>query len=452
MNTTIKALCKGVAVSAVSMIIALAGVGFYSALMLLVIAMEEGGENLTVHALPFAEAALLLAQGVGFEVGSFKLTITPLLLTALIIGMIRAFTVRWGVSRPSLVGGMLSWAVLTMILASGVEVQLTDAMWLVIVKSMGVFLCGYALALPSASTAMTTVRARLHDAIGAPVRRILRICLTGWLGITAVYLVFAVVTAVIWIILNHGTVGELFTLSDMQIGSRILTTFACIIWLPNICLWALSWLFGAGFSIGDVAAFSLWTSHADGLPAVPVFGIFPNAVDDDPIRIMLMMIPFITGLTIGMLTMLLPQGFAIRPPLQQQLDHRLMLRVFAGSALSLCATAALVSATFALAFACSNGALGQQRLARVGVNVIQSTRTVGQSTGLGLLAAWLLVLVGVYAVFGLRWARERYLRAHTNRSASEGDATERKSTITPRVVNSTSTLKEEQGDNNEPTD
>ena len=66
MNGVVKGLCKGAAVSAVTVVIALTGVGFYLALMLLVIAMEEGGENLTVHALPFAQTTLLLAQGIGF--------------------------------------------------------------------------------------------------------------------------------------------------------------------------------------------------------------------------------------------------------------------------------------------------------------------------------------------------------------------------------------------------
>lgn len=92
MNGVVKGLCKGAAVSAVTVVIALTGVGFYLALMLLVIAMEEGGENLTVHALPFAQTTLLLAQGIGFDWGSFRLTITPLLLTLLIIGMIRALS------------------------------------------------------------------------------------------------------------------------------------------------------------------------------------------------------------------------------------------------------------------------------------------------------------------------------------------------------------------------
>ena len=96
MNGVVKGLCKGAAVSAVTVVIALTGVGFYLALMLLVIAMEEGGENLTVHALPFAQTTLLLAQGIGFDWGAFRLTITPLLLTLLIIGMIRAWCLAMG--------------------------------------------------------------------------------------------------------------------------------------------------------------------------------------------------------------------------------------------------------------------------------------------------------------------------------------------------------------------
>ena len=69
MNGVVKGLCKGAAVSAVTVVIALTGVGFYLALMLLVIAMEEGGENLTVHALPFAQTTLLARSGHRLRLG-----------------------------------------------------------------------------------------------------------------------------------------------------------------------------------------------------------------------------------------------------------------------------------------------------------------------------------------------------------------------------------------------
>ena len=213
-------------------------------------------------------------------------------------------------------------------------------------------------------------------------------------------------------------------------------------------------MFGGGFSVGDVATFTLWVSRSDGLPAVPMFGVFPDAVDNDPLRIVLMLLPLVIGLIAGLTVMLLPRCFGIGIPRTfQEYDHRSIAKDFICSAVALCLTAAMVSVAFAALFACSNGALGHQRLSHVGVDVMQSTRIIGQATLVGLFTAWLLVLVGVYAVFGIRWARERHTGQRRERISQPHDGvTNHESAITPRVVNSTHQAKEEQGDNNESAD
>ena len=152
--------------------------------------------------------------------------------------------------------------------------------------------------------------------------------------------------------------------------------------------------------------------------------------------------------------MLLPRCFGIGIPRTfQEYDHRSIAKDFICSAVALCLTAAMVSVAFAALFACSNGALGHQRLSHVGVDVMQSTRIIGQATLVGLFTAWLLVLVGVYAVFGIRWARERHTGQRRERISQPHDGvTNHESAITPRVVSSTQQTKEEQGDNNESSD
>ena len=84
---------------------------------------------------------------------------------------------------------------------------------------------------------------------------------------------------------------SLFELSGMENGSRILTTLAMLIWLPNLMLWAISWLFGAGFSIGELANFTLWMGQSNGLPAVPAFGILPEPIADNLWRTVMLEIP-----------------------------------------------------------------------------------------------------------------------------------------------------------------
>lgn len=444
MNAALKDVGKGIGAAAISVVIAMAGIGLYLVLTLLVIAMEEGGENLSVYAMPCTETALLLAQGVGFDLGSFRLTITPLLLTLLLIGMIRAFCLRWKVRLPGYAGGLVCWVAVALTMAGGVNVTIFDPAWLIAIKSALVFSLGWFTAYIGLSDVMNRVRTWIRGTLSASIRNAVFCALAMTLCITAWYLILGLVCVIVWISLNHGTIGELFALSDMQIGSRILTTAACIVWLPNLCLWAVSWLFGPGFSIGDIASFSLWIGQSDGLPAVPIFGAFPDAVDSDPVRIALMMIPIVTGCVAGMLIMILPQGLHIRAPKTgDRHDPVRMVRLFAKPVIISLATIALVSTIFALLFVCSNGALGHARLSHVGVDVMQSTRTIGQGTALGLLVAWLLVLIGVYAIFGIRWAR-RALRRSSGTAVDAGDAvSEVQPTADSRTVFSMPTTKEE---------
>ena len=453
MNGIVKGLCRGAAVAAATTVIALAGVGFYLALMLLVIAMEEGGANLTVHALPCAEAVLLLAQGVGFDVGAFRLTIMPLLLTVLIIGMIRAWCLRWGAGWPVFLGGLCTWLAVMAFMASNMEVHLVDPLWMIILKCAAVFTLGFGTALCGTPSVRESLSERFHAWTGPTIRSVGRVSAATAAILIAVYLAMGVGTLLAWIALNHGTVAELFTRADMQIGSRILTTIACLVWMPNLCIWAVSWLFGGGFAVGDVATFSLWVGQSDGLPAVPVFGLFPDAIDSDPLRIALMVIPLAVGLVAGLVVMLSPHGFAVRTPRTlEEYDHRSMAKVFIASVLTVCLSAAMVSAVFAALFACSNGALGHQRLSRVGVDVMQSTRIVGQAAFAGMMMAWILTLVGVYAVFGIRWARERYADRRLERVSQPEYGVTNHEPAAPRVVSSTQQAKEEQGDNNESSD
>ena len=83
MMANLKYWLKGLAVAALSMVVYAGALGCYIALMLLVISMEEGGDNLSAFSVSLTEAVVLLSQGSGFKTGSITLTIMPLLLTVL---------------------------------------------------------------------------------------------------------------------------------------------------------------------------------------------------------------------------------------------------------------------------------------------------------------------------------------------------------------------------------
>ena len=56
-------------------------------------------------------------------------------------------------------------------------------------------------------------------------------------AILSIYLAIGLITVIVWSVRNHAAVVSLFELSGMETGSRILTTVAMLIWLPNVMLW-----------------------------------------------------------------------------------------------------------------------------------------------------------------------------------------------------------------------
>ena len=437
MMTHLKYWLKGLAVAATSMIVYAVALGCYIALMLLVISMEEGGDNLSALSVPLTEAVVLLSQGIGFQAGAITLTILPLLLTVLLIALIASFATRFGTDIRGFVSGLVFWELMNVFFAHSVEVTLLDQLPGVMWKSALVFIVGYAVAAIPRSKLTSTLLEKVRAHVSAPVRRTLSIGTGLGMLLTGIYLIAGLVAVLYWCFANQSAVVKLYELSGMQTGSRILTTVA--------------WLFGSGFAIGDLASFTMWSGQGSALPGLPAFGILPQAVSTPWIRIALLCIPFVTGLLAGLAVMLFDRGFAVRinKP-DQPIDVSRLIAGFAYPAGAFCIASALVAVLSSMLFALSNGALGTKHLAHIGVQVIASTRKVGQPTALGLFSAWLIILVGMAAVFGIRWLIRRAREARG--ASSEPNTIKRESTVVPRTVNSTINNKEEQGDNNESTD
>ena len=235
----------------------------------------------------------------------------------------------------------------------------------------------------------------------------------------------------------------------MENGSRILTTLAMLIWLPNLMLWAISWLFGAGFSIGELANFTLWMGQSNGLPAVPAFGILPEPIADNLWRTVMLEIPLGIACIAGLLMIILPQGFACRPLNIRDASKRgSVLASLIYAAGSFCLSAMLTSLIATLLFAISNGSLGQHRLAHVGVDVMASTRAVGHPMAWGLAVAWLIAIVGTALVFSIGWIIERVKASRT----TSHQTVDPRRTRSDANVQQSQESKEEQDDKHEPAD
>ncbi|OZG59975.1 hypothetical protein BLEM_2150 [Bifidobacterium lemurum] len=463
MIDTLKQWGRGLLLSILAMAIFAISLGCCIALILLVVSMEEGGDNLSAHTVPLTQAVVLLSQGIGFTTSSITLTIMPLGLTMLLIALIVSLIKRMRATSPhALAAGLVGWLAINTMFRQGVEVGLTDGLGVSLLKCAGLYAVAAVCAVCANAQLRHGVAKLIRDHLSASVRH----CLTCGLILAAVllgvYALCAIGTVVSWVWMNHDAMAAVFDMAGMQTGSRVLTTIASLIWLPNLCVWACSWLFGAGFAIGELGSFTLWIGQSSGLPAVPIFGLFPNPVENDILRTALMMIPLATALILGLLVVFLPSGFAYRPMrmMHERTDKRMVLDLVYPAA-AFCLAGALVAVCSAAVFALSNGSLGEHRLAHVGVDVVQSTQSVGRPTAIGLFAAWLTALVATAAFFGIGWISRRVSQtrdthrppraaavARTASGTTDANASGQSTDLQP----SDSQPKEEQDDKHEPTD
>ena len=410
MLARLKSFGAGIAVAVLAMTIYAVALGCFIALLLLIASMEEGGTTLSNATVPLTEAVILLSQGVGFTAGAITLTLVPLLLTVMLVAMIGVLAARIGTSLPGLVSGAAAWALMSWYASQGVQVGLLDTPGVLVGKSLLVFLVGYGPVALARAPWMGAARARFWDPISPQVRRTIVFGLLAAALIVMALAVAGLLTLVTWVVMGYDGMNTLFTMTDMGTGSRIMTTIASLAWLPNLIIWALSWLVGSGFGIGEAARFTLWSGQGSDLPPLPVFGLLPQAVPDPTARFLMMAVPFIVGLIVGLIVLVAGQGFGLVTRMRaagETPGWRTTVPLLAYPAASSCLAAALVSLASTVVFALSNGALGTGRLAHVGVDVVSATQTVGHGVALGLLAAWLLALVGVGAYLGVRWVASR---------------------------------------------
>lgn len=444
MRKRIQAWLRGPIIAIGSMALYAIALGCFLALMLLVISMEEGGENLSSSTLDMTRIVVLLSQGIGFETDSLSLSIMPLLLTVLLIGLVWSFSRKICTDIRAYVSGVVVWIVINVMGTQSLPVGLLDWPALVCVKSAVVFSLGFAGAALSKGPFSGQLRELIRHHVSDGVRRTIRTGLMVGVIMMGVYLVMGLITVIVWGVLNRSAMDSLFADIGMGTGSRILTTIASLAWLPNLCIWAVSWLFGAGFHIGELATFTLWIGQGRSLPPLPVFGLLPQAVGDEGIRFAVVLIPLVVGFVAGLASMAMKSGFRIIVgSASDPLDRKDLILELAYPAGGFCLSSVVISLLSSIMFGVSNGSLGKARLKYVGVDVMQSAQAVGRPSAMGLCMAWVLALIGVAIVFGIRWIARR-------------TGAQRAATTHPRTIVSRKsiqpTTKKEHDDQHESTD
>ncbi|PLS26366.1 DUF6350 family protein [Bifidobacterium parmae] len=416
----ISALLKGGLTALGAMALYAVSLGCFIALMLLVISMEEGGESLPSSALPLTETIVLLSQGTGFTAGSIVVGVMPLLLTLLLVALVAQCASRADAGALGWASGLVVWVALNLMLSGGTGVELHDTPAVIAVKTACVWTIGYAFAAVPGSSVTANVRNRLNERISPRARRMATLvgAVTGMLSV--VLLVTALIVTIVWVVRGWSAMTALFEYDGMENGSRILTTVSSLAWLPNLAVWALSWVAGAGFHIGELGSFTMWVGQSAGLPPLPVFGLMPEAIADDRVRIVLRCLIPAFASVIALIVMLAPGLMRVRPvrPADGSDTAKRAVVAMACHLVVLVLAGTVTVGVWCGCFALSDGALGAHRLAHVGVDVPQSTLLVARSVAFGFGAAWLAVAVVLSAVYGIHWIVGRHA-ARIAQTASE---------------------------------
>jgi hypothetical protein len=190
------------------------------------------------------------------------------------------------------------------------------------------------------------LRAGLHARVPVNLRRAIR---PGLVGAFAVFGAGLVLT--LGAVVSHwGRIGQLYdALGGDPVGNSVLS-LGQLLALPNVALWAASWIAGPGFTFGAGTSITWAHSNPGLLPLIPGLGALPDP-GPLPDRLWLVaLVPVFVGALVGWRAV----GAVARLS-----SWQVKARVAAAS----CVVAAL---TLTLASALAGGSLGAARLSGVG--------------------------------------------------------------------------------------
>ena len=323
------------------------------------------------RALSVGSSAWLLAHGAQLSSGPATISLMPMLLTAitLVVATIAARRIvrqldagrprrfkRWGGLRRDVadagIAFVSSYAAVGLVVALATSGQpLRASVWGSVVGTavVGAVSMLVALALEfrgEIGSVAPDLTGALEARVSILVRRAIRPGLWGALAIFGAGLALALVVVVV----HLDRIGRLYdTLGADPVGISVLSLGQVMV-LPNVALWAASWMAGPGFGFGEGSAIT-WSHSSPGLlPLIPGLGALPDPG------------PLPAGLW---LTVLVPvaAGGLVGWRALREVARLSAWQVKARTAASACVVAALV---LTAASAMAGGSLGAVRLGWVG--------------------------------------------------------------------------------------
>ncbi|TQJ51953.1 DUF6350 family protein [Phycicoccus sp. SLBN-51] len=335
----------------------------------------------------------LLAGGSWLRAGTASIAFVPLLLTAGVVAAAawgalrsgreavevhRTTAHQWGLLPPPLVrtlglwaGGYAACAALWAAVASASSLRpqvLGLVLPLVVVPAAAVVIAVGRLV--ARDRALAGPRWRRPDFLPDVVRRAVRPAAVG----VGALLATGTAVVVLVVVLRFGQISHLHDELATGVVGGVVLTLAQVLCLPNLGLWALSFLAGTGFSVVEGAS-TTWTGSRSALmPMVPVLGALPDPGAFPGWLPALALVPVAVGALVGWRSL---RSLALLSTTRTKL-------LVTGTAVAL--TAGSVGVLDVLA----GSSLGSQRLSHMGApaGAMTVALLVELAVGAGLVLAW----------------------------------------------------------------
>ncbi|MEP7016511.1 MAG: DUF6350 family protein [Actinomycetota bacterium] len=323
------------------------------------------------QALSVGSSAWLLANGAHLSSGPAAISLMPWFLTAipLVIATVAARRIAiqlddgrplrfkgWGGLRRDVADAALAFT--SAYAAVGLAISLFTARQPLHASVLGSFLGTAVLGLVSVVLALAfefrgdlgslapDLTAALEVRRSIVLRRAIR---PGLWGAFAIF-VAGLALALAQIVMHLDQIGRLYdTLGADPVGVGVLSLGQAT-FLPNVALWAASWMAGPGFGFGDGSAITWFSSNPGLLPLIPGLGALPDPGPLPPHMWLIVLVPVAAGALVGWRAL-------------RSVARLSAFRVKAQTAASACVVAALV---LTLASELAGGSLGTGRLGWVG--------------------------------------------------------------------------------------
>ncbi|GHD47728.1 hypothetical protein D9V29_06365 [Mycetocola manganoxydans] len=264
------------------------------------------------------------------------------LVTVLVLNALAAFSAQGELLRPSLPQALL---LPLLVYGFGLAIGVVRGMHRIPVGREG-----------AAGRFLAGIQDRLDERFDRTDRAVAAAALRGGVAaVTGIVGVSAVLFAVL-ILANFGVVTSLYQGSQLGGIGGAATTLAQLAFIPNLVLWAASWLVGPGFALGAGSAISPVNTVVGPVPGLPILGAIPSG--DFAFGFVGLLVPVLIGFFAASL---------VRPRLVAALAGRPLVARLLIAAAGIGLVAGVILGLLAWF---SGGAIGPGRLAVVGPNPV----------------------------------------------------------------------------------